>query len=191
MRSSELNKLLRRAEAQGVLFMPRAALRSAFPAEGEMAFERALHRHIADGLIDRPARGLYASPRARIEPRCPWSAFVSALRPLESWYLSLEYRLSELGCISQVAQTVTLVTTGKKGAYATPYGQVELATRLAQAPSGTLAWDKARDCWIASPRRALDDLVALHRPSVDLVDLDEVEEAERAFQNQAEASRAA
>lgn len=182
MITKELLSFLRRAEAQDVLFYPLATLRAAFPGDSEMAFERALHRHIADGLLDRPARGLFASPRARIEPACPWSAFVSALRPLESSYLSLEYRLSELGCISQISQVVTISTSGKAGLFGTPYGQVELATRRSPAPPGSLAWDRERSCWIASPRRAYEDLKALHRPTIDLVDQEELAEAEATFQ---------
>jgi len=52
---------------------------------------------------------------------------VKALRPGAYNYVSLESALSEYGLISQILiDRLTVVTTGRKGIYTTPYGVIEL-----------------------------------------------------------------
>lgn len=168
----------------GVLFLPRAVLRHRFEAEGEDAFERALRRHVRAGLIERPARGLYASPQAGFGARCAWAQFIQILRPLDAFYLSLETRLAEVGAISQQPQLVTLVTSGQAGVFDTPYGRLELvhSNLVPTMASGAIASDEARGVFVASPRRAYEDMLRLKRSTVDLVDLEDLDDAQAEFE---------
>lgn len=181
----ELLEFLRECETMGVLFLPRAVLRCRFDSEDDEAFERALCRHVKNGIIERPARGLYASPRAGLDARCAWADFIRILRPLDALYLSLETRLAEVGAISQQPQLVTLVTSGSPGSFETPYGRIELvhSSLVATVASGDVVYDEARRIHIASPRRAFQDMLRLNRSTVDLVDKEDLDEAQDEFED--------
>ncbi len=181
MKLADLNSFLRRAEAMGVFFYTKDTLQRAFPGDDPIALERALRRHVDAGQIVHPARNVYASLRAGLELPCAWASFVRFLRPLDRFYLSLESRLSELGAISQVSSTITLVSSGRSNLFATPYGRVEICHRNVLPEVSELDWDDRREIWLASPERAVADMKALARATLDLVDPDEVVEAQSEF----------
>lgn len=184
MKRLELIQFMEECEMKGVVFFPLALLRHRFANEDDEAFKKSLGRHVSDKLIDRPARGLYASPRAGLGSTCAWSQFIQTLRPLDAFYLSLETRLAEVGAISQQPQLVTLVTSGPAGSHDTPYGRIELvhSTSIPTMASGDVAPDEARGVFVASPRRAYEDMLRLNRSTVDLVDLEDLDDAQAEFE---------
>jgi len=181
MKHTELNAFLRRVETMGVYFYTKDTLQRAFPSDDPVALERALGRHVASKLIDRPARNVYASPRAGLDLPCGWSSFVRFMRPLDRFYLSLETRLSELGVISQVTSVITLVSSGRSNNFDTPYGKIEVNHLKTLPEVESLEWDDRREVWLASPMRAYEDMKSLSNRSIDLVDMDELEAAEDEF----------
>ncbi len=89
--------------------------------------EKSLQRMVADGLLQRVAKGLYVDPAAASR-RCGWmiEEIAKALRPGHMSYVSLESMLSEFGVISQVPMNrITVMTTGAGGIAETPYGDIE------------------------------------------------------------------
>jgi hypothetical protein len=83
-------------------------------------------KRLADqGVLVRAARGVYVNPHARSMPSDVRRALLRFLRPREISYVSLESKLSEAGAISQIASTLTCMTTGSPGWFDTPWGAIE------------------------------------------------------------------
>ena len=72
------------------------------------------------------ARGIYVNEDAASFDSYTIERITKALRRGEYSYVSLESMLSEYGIISQVPiDRLTIMTTGRKGIYNTPYGIIE------------------------------------------------------------------
>jgi hypothetical protein len=100
---------------------------SALLGDPEPNYLRLMMKRLADqGVLIRAARGVYVNPHARSMPSDVRGGLIRFLRPRELTYVSLESRLSEAGAISQVATTLTCMTTGSPGRFDTPWGAIEL-----------------------------------------------------------------
>lgn len=101
-----------------------------------------------------------------------------ALRPGEYNYVSLESILSEYGAISQIPlDRITIMTTGRKGVYKTPYGTIEY-THTKRDWSDILKEIKTvekRPLRIASKKIAWRDLKRVGR-NTNMVNLGELNE---------------
>lgn len=96
------------------------------------------------------------------------------LRRGEYNYISLESALSEYGVISQVSVgRITVVTTGRKGEYKTPYGVIEF-THTKRSVTDILAGvlDRGHPLRIATKEAALRDLKRVGR-NTHLIDPEE------------------
>jgi|SRR5581483_8888782 len=92
----------------------------------EPGYLRLMLKRLTDqGVLIRASRGVYVNPHARSMPADVRCGLIRFLRPREISYVSLEYRLSEAGIISQVAMTLTCMTTGSPGRFDTPWGTIE------------------------------------------------------------------
>ena len=60
-----INKLVT-LDQHGVYVLTRGDLAKAFPNEKEKAFEKSLQRLVADGILERVARGIYVNSLARL-----------------------------------------------------------------------------------------------------------------------------
>jgi len=99
---------------------------SALFGEPEPNYLKLRMKRLADeDVLVRAARGVYVNPRARSLPHDVRAGLIRFLRPRELSYVSLEWRLSEAGAISQVATTLTCMTTGSSGRFDTPWGAIE------------------------------------------------------------------
>jgi hypothetical protein len=150
--------------------------------ESEQAIHKGLARHIADGLIVRVTRGLYANAMPSSIPLHAGEALVPYLRPLEINYESFESSLSGYGIISQIPMRLTMATTGGSGEFSTPFGVIEF-THVSWSPAdlyGRISWDDHRMLWAASPDLAYEDLRRARR-NLHLVDLEELKEARRGY----------
>ena len=99
---------------------------SALLGEPDPNYLKLMMKRLADqSVLVRAARGVYVNPHARSMPGDVRRGLIRFLRPREVSYVSLEYKLSEVGAISQVAATLTCMTTGSPGRFDTPWGGIE------------------------------------------------------------------
>jgi len=190
------------AQKRGTWLFDLAMLRLIFREESDDALKVSIHRRLKDGSLlaispmraaerdcddqlkrakkSRQApqglRGLYVMPSASLMPRNAIGTILDLIRPHDLTYLSLEYRLSELGAISQAPSVATFMTTGTGGLYNTMIGDIELVhtKRRKQDILTDLEFDKERGYYAASPSLAYKDLRSTRRSTIDLVDMDDL-----------------
>ena len=118
--------VLRRWDKQGRYVFTRRELAKLFAEDSPKTFTEGLNRLVRGGLLQRAARGIYVNPHAHSFDSHVAERIAKALRPGEHNYVSLESMLSEYGEISQIPiDRLTVMTTGRKGTYQTPYGVIE------------------------------------------------------------------
>lgn len=125
MRRRDLMQKLTDMDKRGVwAFTP--ATFSALLGEPAQGYLKLRMKRLADeGVLVRAARGVYVNPHARSMPNDVRAGLIRFLRPREITYVSLESTLSEAGVISQIATTLTCMTTGASGCFDTPWGAIE------------------------------------------------------------------
>ena len=97
-----------------------------FPEDAAKTFNEGLSRLVRAGILKRACRGIYVNEHAASVDSFLIEQIAKALRRGEYSYISLETILSEYGLISQVLiDRLTVMTTGRKGIYKTPYGVIE------------------------------------------------------------------
>ncbi len=97
-----------------------------FPEDNQKTLEEGLNRLVKAGLLVRACRGIYVNDFAQSKDSYVIEHVAKALRRGEYNYVSLESILSEYGVISQIPlDRLTVMTTGRKGTYQTPYGVIE------------------------------------------------------------------
>lgn len=160
----------------GVYVLSKADLAKAFPDEKEKAFEKSLQRLVADGILQRVAKGVYVSTMARSKKGQVIEDIASVLRRGHFSYVSRESMLSEYGVISQVPMSrITLMTTGANGLYETPYGTIEF-THTKRRPVELIARTvsvKGRPLRVATKQAAVADLMRAGR-NTNMIDMNEL-----------------
>ncbi len=97
-----------------------------FPEDTQRSLQAGLSRLIESGLLMRIAKGIYLNPLSRHKGVNTIEQIAKTIRRGEYNYISLESALSEYGVISQIPMDrLTVVTTGRKGEYKTPFGTIE------------------------------------------------------------------
>lgn len=90
------------------------------------SLDQMLKRLVAQGVLIRAARGVYVFAQSPHITATTIEDVAIALRPGEYSFESMESALSQWGAISQIPiDRVTLVTTGRRGEYKTPFGTIE------------------------------------------------------------------
>jgi hypothetical protein len=127
MKRLELIRHLADLDKVGVCVFSKGDIEKMFPDEQEKALEKSLHRMVLDGLLVRACKGIYVNPAAASAKKGYLvEQIAKTLRSGFFSYVSLESILSEHGVISQApVGRVTLMTTGARGVYETPYGTIE------------------------------------------------------------------
>jgi len=152
---------LKRMDRLGIYVFTKGDLVKLFPAEQEKTFEKSLQRLVADGILERVAKGIYVNPAANSRKGSIIEDIALAMRRACFSYVSLESILSEYGLISQIpVRRITIMTTGAKGTYQTPYGTVEFThtkRRPAEIFKRTIS-AKDRPLRIATREAAIQDL---------------------------------
>lgn len=121
-----------------------------------------LVRWTAAGKLVRLKRGVYLLAR-EYRTREPAIEYVANLMTRPS-FVSLEYALSFHGLIPEAPGRVTSVTTGRTGSYSTPIGEFDYRHVGRARFFGYRGYDLAEGkAWIATPARALVDLVYFSR----------------------------
>jgi len=150
----------------------RRDLAKLFADDDPPAFAAGLRRLVQSGVLVHACRGVYVNPRAASLDSRVIERIARVLRPGAFSYVSLESLLSESGAISQIPiDRLTVMTTGRKGVYETPYGVIEF-THTKRPAAEVLAGIRQvedRPLRIATPAIAWRDLKRVGR-NVQLVD---------------------
>jgi len=136
-----------------------------FPEDSQKTLKAGVARLVRAGLLQRVCRGVYLFPLARSRDSHTVERIAKALRRGEYNYLSNESALSEYGAISQVpVDRLTVMTTGRRGTYRTPYGTIEF-THTSRATPDILTGIKevGRPLRLATPQTAWRDLKRVGR----------------------------
>jgi predicted transcriptional regulator of viral defense system len=119
-------RVLREMEGKGRYIFTRQHLARFFYDDEPRAFTESLGRLVRDGFLLRVGRGLFVNPHARIDYALLLEQVATFMRRGCFNYVSLESALSGYGVISQVpVDRLTVMTTGRRGTYRTPYGVIE------------------------------------------------------------------
>jgi predicted transcriptional regulator of viral defense system len=152
-------------DKQGRYVFTLADLNKVFAEDSPKTLQAGLNRLVKDGLLSRPVRGVYVFNFAHSRDSYTIEHIARALRRGEYNYVSLESALSEYGIISQIPiDRLTVMTTGRKGTYATPFGTIEF-THTKRQQQDILAGmvQTNRPLKIATPEYALRDLKRVGR----------------------------
>jgi hypothetical protein len=125
MKRRDLIRKLDQADSTGVWAFTPASFSALMEGVDPGYLKLRMKRLSDQDVLIRAARGIYVNPTARSIPADVRRHLVRFLRPREISYVSLESRLSEAGVISQIATTLTCMTTGSPGRFETPWGAVE------------------------------------------------------------------
>lgn len=150
----------------------RRDLTKLFLQDNAKTLAEGLARLVRTGVLVRACRGIYVNPRARSLDSRVIERIASALRPGAYNYVSLESLLSESGAISQIPlDRLTVMTTGRKGVYKTPYGVIEFThtKRPIADVLKSIRQVPGRPLRLASPSIAWRDLKRVGR-NVSMVD---------------------
>jgi len=119
-------QLLRDFDKKSVFVFRKQDLAKLFPEDAQKAFDEGLNRLVKSGILKRACRSIYVNEEAQSFDSYVIEHIAKALRRGEYNYISLESILSEYGLISQIpVDRLTVMTTGRKGIYQTPYGTIE------------------------------------------------------------------
>jgi predicted transcriptional regulator of viral defense system len=159
-------------DRQGRYVFTRRQLSKLFPDDSPKAFAAGLNRLVRTGQLVRACRGVYVNPHAHSFDSRTIERIAQALRPGAYSYISLESLLSESGAISQIPlDRLTVMTTGRKGVYKTPYGVIEFThtKRLVANVLAGIRQLEGRPLRVATPSIAWRDLKRVGR-NLGLVD---------------------
>ena len=174
MKKIEALKALQALDRRGVYVLSKGDLEKLFPEESEKALEKSLQRLVTDGILERVAKGVYVNPLASTKrKRNVVEDIAMVLRRSCFSYVSLESILSEYGVISQIpTRRITIMTTGAKGTYDTPYGTIEFS-HTKRRPSEIIKRTHAADnhsLRIATKAAAVQDLLRTGRNTQMLIE---------------------
>ena len=130
------------------------------------AFIKFLADAVKRGLLRRVVKGLYESTLTPPEPESAVYKTIKKLRGGVLNYISLESQLSHTGVISQlVMDRVTVITKGRSGTFATPYGVIEFihTKKSVHQIAPNLYFDPDIKMYRATSEQAIADLKHCNR----------------------------
>lgn len=164
-------KRLAEWDSRGRYLFTARDLAHVFPEDSPKTLKEGLARLVRAGLLQRVCRGVYFFPLARTQDSFTVERIAKALRRGEYNYVSNESALSEYGALSQApVDRLTVMTTGRRGVYQTPFGVIELThTRRSIVDILAGSRDVGRPLRMATPETAWRDLKRVGR-NTHLVD---------------------
>ena len=106
-----------------------AQARMLFPEDSDQVLRNSLGRHTRAGYLEKVTTGIWLNKFSAHKSAAVLPMVAALLRPYDFNYVSLETVLSEESIISQqMFGYLTVMTTGKKKTYKTPYGTIEFTT---------------------------------------------------------------
>jgi len=113
-------------DAKGRYVYTLGDLAKLFPEDSPRTLQAGVNRLVKAGVLQRICRGIYLYAFSYNKDSHVIEQIAKALRRGAYNYVSLESALSEYGAISQIPiDRLTVMTTGRKGEYKTPYGTIE------------------------------------------------------------------
>ena len=177
MKTVEAVKTLAEWDRHGWNVFTLSDMRVLFPYQSEKTLSESLRRLVRKGLLERVANGVFVNPLSSRSRVGMFERIACAIRRGEYNYISLECAFSEWGVISQIPQAyLTIVTTGRKGVFNTPYGVIEF-THTKRSPLEILknTIQGERPLRIATAPTALRDLQRVGR-NLHLVDFEDMQQ---------------
>lgn len=177
MRQSEAIKRLAEFDQRGRYVFASQDMAKVFPEDSRRSREATLKRLVNNGILERPSKGVYLYALSKNKGKDTLELIAKTLRRGEHSYVSLESALSEYGVISQIpVGRLTVVTTGRKGEYRTPYGVIEFThTKRPLMEVLSSMQDRGRPLRIATKLAAVRDLRRVGR-NTHLIDEEAVHE---------------
>ena len=113
-------------DKKGRYIFTKKDLTKVFQEDSDRALQAGLKRLVQRGVLVRAAKGIYVYALSRNKGSDTLEQIAKTIRRGEYNYVSLESALSEYGAISQIPiDRLTVMTTGRKGQYKTPFGVIE------------------------------------------------------------------
>lgn len=136
-----------------------------FPEDSVRTLQAGLKRLVQQGILINPAKGIYLYSLSRHKDSNTLEQIAKTIRRGEYNYVSLESALSEYGAISQIPiDRLTVMTTGRKGEYKTPFGTIEFThTKRPVSDIVSNRVDVGRPLKLASKAAAYRDLKRVGR----------------------------
>jgi len=126
MKKERAIKLLSQWDTKGRFVYTLSDLAKLFPEDNPRTLQEAVNRLVKAEILQRVGRSIYLYTYAKSKDAYVIEHVAKAMRRGEYNYVSLESALSEYGAISQIPMDrLTVMTTGRKGEYRTPYGIIE------------------------------------------------------------------
>jgi predicted transcriptional regulator of viral defense system len=126
MKKTPAIKIFTQWDAKGRYVYTLGDLAKLFPEDSPRTLQAGVDRLVKAGVLQRVSRGIYLYAFSYNKDGHVIEQIAKALRRGAYNYVSLESALSEYGAISQVPiDRLTVMTTGRKGTYKTPYGTIE------------------------------------------------------------------
>ncbi|MAM58830.1 MAG: hypothetical protein CMN25_16045 [Salinicola sp.] len=149
-----------------------------FPEDSPKTLQEGIRRLRRLNVLEGVQKGIYIYASSRRTKADRLEEIAKAMRRGEYSYVSLESALSAYGVISQIpVERLTIMTTGRKGTYRTPYGTIEFThTKRAVHELLLRMRDIGRPLKIATPEAAWADLKRVGR-NTHLVDIEALHEA--------------
>lgn len=169
---------LREFDQKGVFVFTYHDMIKLFPEDHRKALSEGLKRLIDAGILKRACRGIYVNEQAVSFDSYVIEHIAKALRRGEYNYVSLESILSEYGLISQIPlDRLTVMTTGRKGTYKTPYGIIEFThtQRSRNNILNSIITIPGRPLRIATKEAAVRDLKRVGR-NINLLNIEDKNE---------------
>lgn len=148
-------------------------LATIFHEDSSKTLKEGLARLTKSGIFERVCKGVYLFAYTQHKDGFLIETIAKTLRRGFYNYISLESVLSEYGVISQILMDrLTVMTTGRKGEYITPYGVIEF-THTHRDEIGLLddIYSTDRPLKVAKLKTALRDLKRVGR-NTHLIDWD-------------------
>ncbi|MCG8465672.1 MAG: hypothetical protein MI750_12605 [Xanthomonadales bacterium] len=148
-----------------------------FHEDSPRAVRAGVQRLVRVGILQRAIKGVYVNALAQNQGSSTLELIAKSLRRGEYNYVSLESALSEYGAISQIPlDRITVMTTGRKGEYKTPFGVIEFTHTKRPVKDIVMSiQDVGRPLRLASKQAAFRDLKRVGR-NLHLVDERELNE---------------
>ena len=129
---------LARYDKQGRYVFTNADLSKIFYEDSQRAIRAGIKRLVDTTILVRVSNGIYVNNLAQSKDSNLLETIAKTIRRGEYNYVSLESALSEYGAISQIPiDRLTVMTTGRKGEYKTPFGTIEF-THTKRSPNNIL-----------------------------------------------------
>ena len=170
MHQIEAVRQLMRYDNEGTHVFTKKDLAKIFREDRTHALDASLIRLVRSGVLRRAVKGVYVNALSPNQGPDTIEYVARAMRRGDYNYVSLESALSEYGVISQIPMRLTVMTTGRRGEYNTPFGVIEF-THTARPTLDVIngMTDVGRPLKFATKQTAYRDLKRVRR-NLHLID---------------------